>query len=313
MSLLSGRLIHDLEQLQRLMEAYRRTDLPPREAITLATQLVGHGYAEATGVISALLKTMKNEAAQRYLTRLSQRNEVIQALPALRSVFADRDLMLQLYATEGYVFRPGTSRADTAVVIFTTMYNNFQFSNAVLDAILSPLGVSRLYLKDTSKYLYFRGVKGLANDLRELPDAILHLLKSKGIRRFAITGFSSGGYPSLYTASRTQPIGYVGYSIYSDLSAEAVIEQPKPFLRIKHELAPEACLSPVDMFRGQSISYPFTVYHGGMSAMDTAHANLLRAHDGMEVKCLPDSYHEIPSYLLETGDFIKPFREFSGA
>lgn len=312
MALLPQFEMHDLRQLQRLMEVYRRPDLSPRDAMTLATQLAGHGYVEAGAVISALRATMRNEAAQAYLARLALRHEAIQSLPALKPIFADKELMLQFYATEGYMFRRGTFRAETAIVIFTTMYNNFHFSNAVLDAILSPLGVSRLYLKDSSKYLYFQGVKGLASSLRELPDALLSLLKSEGITRYAITGFSSGGYPSLYTASKTDPVGYVGYSIYTDLSDRAHVDLPRIFLEIRDEVPPEMCLSPDDMLKGQPISYPCIVYYGGRSALDSAHAELLRDHEGIEVICLPDNFHETPSYLLETGEFTRPFQRFAG-
>ena len=73
MALLPQFEMHDLRQLQRLMEVYHRPDLSPRDAMTLATQLAGHGYAEAGAVISALRATMRNEAAQAYLARLALR------------------------------------------------------------------------------------------------------------------------------------------------------------------------------------------------------------------------------------------------
>lgn len=303
---------HSLGQLGRIMALYRSPNISPRGALFLATQLVNHGYAEAGGVIERLNHELGNEAARHYLARLGMRHRAIQSLPGLRAVFADRDAMQALYETEGYVFRRGTTMAGTAVVVFTTMYNNFHFSNAVLDAALSGLGVSRLFLKDTTKYIYLRGVKGLADDLRDLPAALLRLLKEKGITRYVITGHSSGGYPSLYAARRMDPLGYAGYSIYTDVSDHAAVERPGIFAKIRHEVPSELFMNLSDLQEVQSASFPCSIFHGGKSALDKAHAELLRGHDRIEVVGLKDSHHDVTSFLMEEGEFLKPFQTLVG-
>ena len=313
MALLPDLETHDLEQLQLLMSVYRRSDLTPRDAMNLATRLVGHGYPEAAGVIASLRQSMKISAAQNYLARLARCHQAIQSLPALKPIFADRQLMLQFYATEGHVFRPGTTRPDTAVVIFTTMYNNFHFSNAVLDAVLTPLGVARLFLKDTTKYQFFRGVKDLAGDLRDMPSAILRLLRSKGITRYLFTGFSSGGYPSLYAALQTEPIGYLGYSIYTDLSEEATVEHPPLFKSIRQELPAEVCLNLPRLRKEQSNAFPLCIHYGERSALDTSHAELLRGQPGVQVVSIPDNHHTVPSQMLADGTFTRGFTALLGA
>lgn len=301
---------HSLDQLGKIMALYRSPQLSPRDALFLATQLVNHGYAEAGPVLDRLQHQIRSEAARDYLARLVMRHRAIQSLPGLKPVFTDQEAMMKLYDTEGYLFRPGTGRADTAVVIFTTIFNNYNFSNAVLDAVLSGLGVSRLYLKDKTRYIYLRGVKGLAEDLRELPRALMQLLRDKGISRYVITGFSSGGYPSLYVARRMDPLAYVGYSIYTDVSAEAQVESPAMFDKIRSDVPSDLLMSPSDLLGLQSTAFPCTIYYGEKSALDTAHAELLRGHAGIDVIGLKDSHHQVTSFLLEEGRFTEPFQRY---
>ena len=208
---------HSLEQLGKVMALYRRAEVSPRDALFLATQLVNHGYAEAGGVLDSA-EPRHHERGRPALPGAARRCATgrFSPCPASGPCFADRDgdgeALCRPRATCSGVAQ---TRADTAVVIFTTMYNNYHFSNAVLDAVLSGLGVSRLFLKDTTKYMYLRGVKGLAEDLRDLPAALLGLLRDEGNHRDTS---SPASHPADTLLSmrrrRMKPIGYVGYSIY---------------------------------------------------------------------------------------------------
>lgn len=300
---------HSLEQLGKVMALYRRAEVSPRDALFLVTQLVNHGYAEAGGVLDALSRDITNEIARDYLVRLAMRHRAIQSLPGLKAVLADREAMEKLYATEGYLFRRGTERADTAVVIFTTRYNNYHFSNAVLDALLSGLGVSRLFLKDTTKYMYLRGVKRLAKDLRDLPAALLGYLKLKGIKRYIITGFSSGGYPSLFAAQAMRPIGHVGYSVSTDVADHAQVARPQMFEKIRRDVPAELFMNLSDLLNAQSNSFPSFLFYGDRNARDKAHAELLRGCAGFEFEGVMGSPHDVTSFLLEEGRFADPFRQ----
>ena len=304
---------HSLEQLAAIMELYRKPSDSIRTSLFLANQLVNHGYAEAEALIDKLAHEHRVEAVRYYLGRLLKRHRAIRGLPGLKAVFSDPAAMQQLYATEGYLFRRGRERADTAVVIFTTMYNNFHFSNAVLDAALSGLGVSRLFLKDTSPYVYLRGVKGLASDLRELPGSITALLARHGVKRYVITGHSSGGYAALYVAQRTNPIGYVGYGTFTDISDGSAVPRPEIYQKIRHEMPGELYMNLPAFWDGPSGAFPGYAFYGEPILLDRQHAELLRGRGSIEVTPLPDSMHNATSYLLEEGQFLEPFQTLIGA
>jgi hypothetical protein len=303
---------HSLEQLATVMDMYRKPPESLRTSLFLATQLVNHGYAEAAGLIGNMAREHRIEAVRYYLGRLLMRHKAIRALPGLHAVFSDPVAMQQLYATEGHLFRRGRERADTAVVIFTTMYNNFNFSNAVLDAALSGLGVSRLFLKDTSPYLYLRGVKGVASDLRELPESITALLQRHGVKRYIITGHSSGGYAALYVAQRTQPVGFVGYGMFTDIADGSSVTRPAIYEKIRHEMPGELYMNLAAFWDGPTGSFPGYAFYGEPVMLDREHAELLRGRGGITVTPLRDSLHNVTSYLLEEGQFLKPFETLLG-
>jgi hypothetical protein len=304
---------HSLEQLAKVMELYRKPPESIRASLFLATQLVNHGYAEAAGVIDRLVHEHRSEGVRQYLGVLLRRHRAIRALPGLAGVFSDPAAMQQLYATEGYLYRRGRERADTAVVIFTTKYNNYNFSNAVLDAALAGFGVSRLFLKDTSPYLYLRGVKGLAADLRDLPAKILELLEREGVRRYLITGHSSGGYASLYMAQRTSPLGYVGFGIFTDIADGSPVTRPEIYQKIRQEMPEELYMNLASFWDQQTASFPGYTFYGETVMLDREHAELLRGRSGIAVTPVPGSLHNVTSFLLEEGEFLRPFKTLIGA
>ena len=305
--------VHSLEQLATVMELYRKPQDSIRTSLYLAGQLVNHGYAEAEAFIGRLAQEHRNDAVRYYLGRLLKRHRAIRGLPGFKAVFSDPAAMQQLYATEGHVFRRGKERADTAIVIFTTMYNNYHFSNAVLDAALSGLGVSRLFLKDTSPYLYLRGVKNLASDLRDLPESITRLLERQGVKRYIVIGHSSGGYAALYVAQRTNPIGFVGYGIFTDIADGSPVQRPEIYEKIRPEMPGELYLNLAAFWDGPTGAFPGYAYYGVPVMLDREHAELLRGRGGITVVPLRDSMHNATSYLLEEGEFLKPFQTLIGA
>lgn len=306
-----AREIHSLDQIALLKALAGQQSLTGRDALFLASQLVNHGFAEAGPFIAGLREHMPGKPAQHFLARLARRKAAIAALPLLGSLQSDAALFKQFYATAGYVFRPGTHRRDLALVVFTTRFNNFSVSNLVLDALLGELGIARLYLKDVSADLYLRGVQGLAASLAELPAAIAGLLATHGIRHSIVTGFSSGGYASLYAASQLQPLGYVGFSVYTDVSTDSLLPQRAMWRALQDQVPAELLL---DLRPG--LNRPeqrLTLYYAARDPIDRAHALHLERCPGVKLVCHPEANHEVPAYLIEEGRFLDPFRELLAA
>jgi hypothetical protein len=197
-------------------------------------------------------------------------------------------------------------RRDTAVIIFTTKFNNFTFSNLVMDAIFHQLGVTRLFLRDGSQYTYFGGVRGLANSLSEIPAALGRLLAEQGIKQSIVTGYSSGGYPSLYVATRMNIIGYVGYSITSDISAGTQLPVRSMYERLMQGIDP-TLLRDLRQDIVESGTLNGFIHYGQRHAIDRAHAEHLEGIEGVDLICHTSARHEVTAHLLEEGRFLDSF------
>lgn len=294
---------HTLAQVSLVLDLIKLETLDGRDALILASHLVNHGIASAGRYLAHVRAQLTSSAAIHYVDRLQERFDAIQKLPGLTERLHNADELREFYTPEGYLFRPGTTRPETAIVVFTTTYNNFGFSTAVLDTLLAQLGTARLYLKDTSSNYYLKGVKGLASDLRDLPPAIAAVLRGKGISDYIITGFSSGGFPGLYTAARMQPIGYIGYSILSDISDKGKLQAPRYFRDLRGSVPDEVFFSAEEIMSQRQPGVPFKIVYGDQTAIDRDHALNLQAYEGVELVVVPESKHEVTGRLLELGRF----------
>jgi hypothetical protein len=297
---------HSLEQLVFLKQMSTRTELEPREALFLATQLVNHGSPFAHEFLFQLQKTIQARSAQDYLSRLVKRDNVIQRLPALKSLRNDPDAYRNLYETDGYLFRPGSSRRDIAVVIFTTIYNNYSVANTVMDSFLSELGVSRLFLRDASGFRYFRGVTGLTNNLAGLSEALHQVLHQHGVRSAILTGYSSGGYPSLYVATEMKNVDYIGYSVCTDISAGTSLPQHDAFRPERDDVDASLLSNLRDKIDSNSPSR-YIVHYGHRSYGDRVHAENLLDLNCVELVCHHSVGHEVPVHLIEEEKFMNSF------
>lgn len=299
-------LLHSLEQIAFILKLSQQDALRPREAMFLAAQLVDHGFPNSESFLTRLENDIPSHAAHEYLARLKQRNSVIQSLPHLDRFRRDPVLVRRFYESEGWLFRPGSFRRNIAIVVFTTIYNNFTLSNLVLDALLADLGVSRLYVRDTTEFVYFRGVKGLASSLQALPGALQRLLEGEGIEHVIITGYSSGGYASLFVTSLMTKVRYLGFSICSDLSAGSELTRREMYERLRHRVD-SALFRDMRPEIAQTNGTSYCVHYGQRSADDRTQAEHLRGLGNVELFCHESAGHEITAFLLEEGQLSECF------
>ncbi len=302
---------HSLEQLALIRQFLAARGLSLRDSMFLATQLVHHGFHEADAVLSTLIREVPHASAKNYFSRLQRRHAVIQSLPALKSVLREQPRMLALYdPAMGSYFIPGSCRADTAVVVFTTVNNNFGVSNAVFDAMLQDLGVARLYLKDPSRYTYFRGVAGLSDSLLGLPAAIARLLDHKDIRNTVVTGFSSGGLPALYTAAVLDASACLAFSTYTDFSKTSALQQPQMYRNISREIDSSQRVNTADVIAGSKTPPgSIRIYYGLDHPIDRAHAQRLSGLPQVRLFGIEDCGHYSATALLDEGALAPAFAE----
>lgn len=299
---------HSLAQLSKVKRLIQAEIRSPRQALFLATQLVNHGCREAEPAIERFSRSLPNPRPQEYLHRLAKRDKAIQSLRYLETVQNNQALVNALYQTTGWLFVPGAERRETAVVIFTTAFNNFNFSNVVLCAFLRELGVSQLFLKDTTPYWYFRGVSRLAQDMLGIPGALGQILSSKGIEKVIVTGFSSGGYPSLFAASSMHAMGYVGFSVTADLSRGSSVPHPKMYDTLRDDVPEELQMDLSDLVSRNPFGSRYTLFFGDSTTSDKAQAHRLSALTSVKIFGLENCGHQTTSRLVEEGKFLDPFR-----
>lgn len=299
---------HSFAQVALIQRLSQEPSLSARDALFLAGQLVNHGFSNAGAFIERLRAALPAAATQDFLDHLARRNRVIQSLPLLKSVQDDDEAVRQLLEPTGFTFRRGSVRRDTAIVIFTTKYNNFGVSNVVADALFAQLGVSRLYLRDSSDMVYFHGAEGLPGDLPVLGDSIGELLASHGIRQSIITGFSSGGYAALYAATASRHAGFVGYAICTDIHAGSALPIPYYYGDVRGRVSPEHF---VDLKPRLALEpgRRYKLFFGEKDVIYREHAAHLIGCDNVELTCRADAGHEITVQLLEDGTFLDPFEE----
>lgn len=304
---------HSLQQLTLIRQLHAGRGLSLSDAMFLATQMVHHGFFEARPVLQTLLREVPHAAARNYFAKLMARHEAIQALPGLGRVLADAPRMQALYdPAAGSHFLPGTTHPDWAIVVFTTVNNNFGISNAVLDAMLEPLGAARLYLKNVSRLIYFNGVQGLAESLSALPEALSALLGERGVRNVLVTGFSSGGYPALYTAVTMEAAACLIFSGYTDFSTGSALPQPRMFTNIASEIDSSQRVNMRDAI-ARSNAGPIEVYFGLDHPIDRAHAQHLSGLPRVRLVGLDDCGHYATTTLVDLGKLANCFAAAMGA
>lgn len=298
--------VHSIEQLATLRRMCNQRDITARDALFVAEQLVNHGFSDSKIVLSALRSQLSGSASV-FLDRLEMRLERTLQLGRLEETWSNQAVAEDLLRPEGYVFRPGDKLADKAVVIFTSKFNNFHFSNIVLDAALGELGVSRLYLKDVTSFVYFKGVKGLASNLADLPKAILDLLSAQNIRQAIVTGFSSGGYAALYSACHMPGAHYLGFSIYSDISDANRANVPKFYNDVRPYVPPSYFVDLKPLVRELMADRNIHLYFGDKEPVDCLHARRFLDLQNVRITEIPNCSHVVTSVLLERGQFQNLF------
>lgn len=241
-----------------------------------------------------------------HVDRLDCRLTAIRSLPDLASIMADTIFLATFYRRDGFQFFPFPS-SRKLVVAFTTVYNNFGVSNAVLYALLRQFGVSILILKDPSVFNYGRGVRGLGDNPEQLADAVSRIARDIGSSEIYVTGFSSGGYPSLLFSSLVECRGYLGFSIRTGkgyngdpLPRRRVYNDAQDYW-IERNVAPRFLINLRGNFEGRPAECMRVLVVGERDDVDMAHARDMENCPGFELLVLQNCGHDTVSAAIERG------------
>lgn len=303
-ALIESRYLHSLEQLQLLNELGAKPQLTGNEALFLTTQLVLHGARYAEGAIDRLTAAIQHPSLQQHAAMLRRVESALRALPHRERMLTDTKLRHALYRVEGHVLLRGTKHPQKLLVVFTTMYNNFDISNPMLMAFLLEFGVSVLILKDCTPHNYLRGVTGLGKAIDEVADGIRRIAASIGAKQIYYTGFSSGSYGSLYASLLNDGAGWLGFAAVTDLSDGSAVPPPKFFdSSVRSEIDPMWLRNLRPMVEAKGASFRGAIYTGDTPVIDVAHARNMEGLDSLAIVTLPQCSHGVPTRLIEEGRF----------
>jgi hypothetical protein len=301
---------HSHDQLSLIRDLRLKGSISLSSAFYLAAQMVHHGFPEAHSLIKELQEKSRNPAVLEWLSHLELRFSAIAGLKQKRAIFQDEPLMRSLYLTEGATFVPHPTDRRDLMVVFLTAFNNFGMSNSVLLAVLQQCGFSALLLRDCSKYRYLKGVEGCGGSLHELANHIENVRRKGGFDRLFVTGFSSGGYASLFMTTLVNAYAYIGFSIESDFSAGGPpATRTRKVIDLRGEVDARYLLSLRGLVAGTIIPGGRFFFAGEKSRADRLQSECFESLPGCSVEVVPDCVHEVTSHLLEHDRLIRLFQE----
>ncbi len=302
----SGREVHSLAQLAGLMRMLYHPGSGTTDGLFLATQLVMHGrIAESNALIHTLQRNASSASARVYLDHLMAMAGEIGRLPGLAEACSDQQLLSRLYQTEGYQFFPGSLRREKLLIIFTTMYNNFQIANIVLYVFLKNIGVSVLFVRDDTFYVYLRGVKGIGSSFASIVEFVQELVSRNGIDEVFTTGFSSAGYASLLLSTMIPTRRYTGFSVVADLSDDLPYSAYHTQAEILRRQLPGSGFRNLrDVIAERPDGVQRTLYFGAQSPVDVMQATKLAGLPDIDLRRLPDCGHHVIRHLVAAGTFF---------
>ena len=302
---------HSLNDLAEFAALDLTKPLDTLLAFRMADKMVTHGHPKTQPLLDALEKITHSDVAK-YIVGLGQCHAEITRHFKLGSI--DKHFLRLAYHPAGHILLRKSRPTNNLLVLFSTMYNNFYMSNAVMLTMMQDLDCHTLYLKDSTLANYHLGVQGFADDFPGIATKIQEVAAQVGASRIFFSGFSSGGYAAMLSSLQIPSAGYLGFSQDIDLSPESTQEPNRYFTpEVRARLDPRWLLDLREVLEKADPGVPRQIYYGGKMPRDKGHALHLEGVAGVEVVCLPDSRHETVLDLMASGEFLDLFRRLLAA
>lgn len=301
---------HSLQQIARLETMLDSGKMSQRDAFFVASEMVCHGFEKADTFIDMLLPQTSREDAQRFLISLKERNAQLQSWPFREQILKNSDLINRLYELDTHLAFKGSRHPEKVLVIFTTMYNNFGISTALLMSGLLQFGVSIVILKDSSFYTYLKGAKSIGKRLDDVTVYIREVQEQLEGKDLYFASYSSGAFAALYSAITLDARGYLAFSPITDRSEAPGLPPAKFFTpEIRDEIDPRYLINLRDLYEAMGRSFPGMLYYGSNAFIDSAHARNMGQLDTFTAIEIEKCAHNTVDRLIQRGDFLETFRK----
>ena len=298
---------HSVESLRRIEDMAKWERMGPRQAIFLAEEMVAHGHLGALPLIGQL-QQHPGHAFRDYAMVLERCHRIVRERYRLEEV--DRTRIVRAYRKSGYLLFEGDRNSRKLLVIFATIFNNFYISHLALHAMLKDIGCHLLILKDSSLANYQRGVAEFASDPAGIADKIQATARQLGAEKIYLSGFSSSGYPALWTSLVIPCDGYLGFSQATDLSLTSSLPLYWFFNEaVRARLDPRWLEDLRVRLEDADPAVPRVLYYGADWAKDVAHAEHLAGLSTIRLERLEGVGHGTVQHLLSEGRLIETFAQ----
>lgn len=297
---------HSLEVFDRIGARAKREDIPPRELLFLAQDMLSHGHPDTLRATAMLKQNPHRDVVDHAMLLERCFHRIRQAF---RVEELDRKHLVRAYRREGYHLVERASGSRKLLVVFTTIFNNFFVSHLVLQALLKDLDCHLLFLKETTLFSYQRGVSSYATSLPDLAARLQATARQLGADRIYLTGFSSGGYAALQTSLLLPCHGYLGLSHTTDLSPGSTLKRPWYLTdEIYAQLDPRWLWDLRDKLREADPSVPRFLCYGDRSSLDPGYARHVAGLGTIRPVRLAKAGHNTILYLLGKNRLTEAFR-----
>jgi pimeloyl-ACP methyl ester carboxylesterase len=296
---------HTLEKLELAIREAAAEKLSVRKALFLSVVLLSHGHP----AVERLIHLLKHNAPETN-DRLAA-SAIETSYHEIRKFFLfedmERSMLERFYNPDGYLYLGKSKPSTKLLVVFTSIFNNFYFSNAILAALFAKLDCDLLFLKDSSFFSYLRGAKGIAEDFPGVCDKIVELGQRNNIERTFIAGFSAGGYAALQTSLRIPCSGYLGFSHAVNRNPETRFD-PVRDPEVLKLFDPRWQLDLKQLLEKADPDVPRALYFGHQNERDAKHARHIEGLHTIATIGLPRIGHNTVRALFAMNMLLPAFK-----
>ncbi|MCB2073682.1 MAG: hypothetical protein H6917_12300 [Novosphingobium sp.] len=279
---------HTLALLELALKDAAAERLSVRKALDLSILLHSHGHPAAGPLDAQLKENAPDPKARAAAAALESSYRKIRTF--FRFEKTNPVLMEKFYRTDGYLYLGKDKPSKRLLVIFTSIFNNLYFSNAMIAAMLSKLDCDLLFLKDSSRYAYLQGASGIAGDFTGIGDRIQDIARKNGIKKIFVTGFSSAGFAALLTALRIPCAGYLGFSQSTDRHPDTMAHNPNR-ADIFGQADPRWKINLRTLLEKADPAVPRALYYGELNQTDVAYARNVEGLSTIRTFAMPNIGH----------------------
>lgn len=299
---------HCPEQLNLIDDLVARQVIKARDLLFLLVELAQHGFDHFPRYRDLAFKRFTGADEAKFIEEQERLWVAIRKIPGFMDLQRSQSVRNVLYSIDRPYYERGQRKPSKLVVLFTTSYNNFQISNIAAVALLRQLGVSFLVLKDSSVFMYMRGIPGLAAGHCVAISKLQEMIAKEGFTTVGISGFSSSGFASLYYAAHLGSARYLGFSVRSDISPGSPLKLGKLFRQdLRHLIPAEIQINLSDLLLRREQPLSARLFHGDSDELDCAHALNLSKIPGVAIQEIPGCAHNTVGRLLSDGSLLEAF------